>query len=114
MTAPAIAAGARANIMDDFFAEYLEETSVAVGELPARLEIRNGPEDGRVFPIATETVRIGRQLAEPERLLGGANLSNFIIRSDKAISREHCELTALSSTTFLFPLPAHNKIKITE
>jgi pSer/pThr/pTyr-binding forkhead associated (FHA) protein len=87
--------------MDEFFQEYLEETVVAVGKLVARLEVRNGSEDGRVFPIVTETVRIGRQLPEPDRSPGRETVSNFVVRSDKAISREHCELTALSSTTFL-------------
>ena len=89
--------------MDDFFHEYLEETAVAVGKpaAPAHLEIRNGPEDGRVFPIVTETVRIGRQLPEPDLSTGGVSVGNFVVRTDKAVSREHCELTALSSTTFL-------------
>jgi pSer/pThr/pTyr-binding forkhead associated (FHA) protein len=87
--------------MDEFLQEYLEETVVAVGEPGARLEVRNGSEDGRVFPIVTETVRIGRQLPEPDRTPGGETVGNFVIRSDKAISREHCELTALSNTTFL-------------
>lgn len=87
--------------MEDFFKQYLEETVVAVGKSPACLEVRSGPEDGRIFPIVTETVRIGRQLPEPERTQGVETVSNFIIRSDKAISREHCELTALSSATFL-------------
>ena len=87
--------------MDDFFREYLEESVVAVGEASACLEVRNGPEDGRTFPIVTETVRIGRQLPDPVRTSGGATVGNLLIRSDKAVSREHCELTALSSTTFL-------------
>ena len=87
--------------MDDFLQEFLEETVVAVGKAAASLEVRNGAEDGRIFPITSETVRIGRQLAEPDRLQGGEAVSNFVIRSDKAISREHCELTALSSATFL-------------
>ncbi len=87
--------------MDDFFKEYLEETAVAVGTSTVCLEVRNGPEDGRVFPIVTETVRIGRQLPELERAQEAGTVSNLMIRSDKAISREHCELTALSSSTFL-------------
>ena len=87
--------------MDDFFKEYLEESVVAVGQAAAYLEVRNGPEDGRTIPIVTETVRIGRQLPETDRLPGAASLGNCTIRSDKAISREHCELTALSSATFL-------------
>lgn len=87
--------------MDEFFQEYLEETLVAVGKPPARLEFRNGPEDGRIFPITAETVRIGRQLPEPDHARGGESVANFLVRSDKAISREHCELTALSSATFL-------------
>jgi pSer/pThr/pTyr-binding forkhead associated (FHA) protein len=87
--------------MDELFQEYLEETVVTVSKSGARLEVRNGPEDGRIYPIVTETVRIGRQLPEPDRMPGGETVGNFVIRSDKAISREHCELTALSSTTFL-------------
>ena len=87
--------------MDDFFEQFLEETVTTVGKKAAYLEVRNGPEDGRVFAIVTETVRIGRQLPEPERTQGIETTSNFILRSDKAVSREHCELTALSSATFL-------------
>jgi pSer/pThr/pTyr-binding forkhead associated (FHA) protein len=87
--------------MDDFLREYLEETAVAVGKSRAYLEVRNGPEDGRVFPISTEVVRIGRQLPEAERTAGGDTVANFVIRSDKAVSREHCELTALGNATFL-------------
>ncbi len=87
--------------MDDFFKQFLEETVTAVGKPAAYLEVRNGPEDGRVFPIVTETVRIGRQLPEPERTQGQETRSNLVIRSDKAISREHCELSALSSVTYL-------------
>ena len=86
---------------EDFFKDYLEESSAAGSKATASLEVRNGPEDGRIFPIVTETVRIGRQIPEPERMQGAETVSNFIIRSDKAISREHCELTALSSATFL-------------
>lgn len=84
--------------MSSFFKDYLDDGVAAAGAL---LEIRNGPEDGRTFAIATETVRIGRQLPEPERTSGPDTIANFIVRSDKAISREHCELTALSSDTFL-------------
>lgn len=87
--------------MDDFFKDYLDEPAAAAGKQTACLEVRNGPEDGRIFLIATETVRIGRQLSEPERTQGVETVSNFVIRSDKAVSREHCELTALSSATFL-------------
>ncbi len=87
--------------IDDIFKEYLEDTVTDAGKSAASLEFRNGPEDGRLFPIVTETVRIGRQLPEPERTQGVDTVSNFLIRSDKAISREHCELTALSSATFL-------------
>ena len=87
--------------MNEFFQEYLEETVVAVGKSAAQLEVRNGPEDGRVFPVTTETVRIGRQLPEPDRSQGDGAIGSFLIRTDKAISREHCELTALSSATFL-------------
>jgi pSer/pThr/pTyr-binding forkhead associated (FHA) protein len=89
--------------MDDFFQEYLEETVVALDKPPSspHLEIRNGPEDGRVYVIVTETVRIGRQLPDIDKTPTGESVGNFVIRTDKAISREHCELTALSSSTFL-------------
>lgn len=87
--------------MDELFKEFLEETVVTVDKPSARLEVRNGPEDGRVFPIKTDTVRIGRQLGEPGSSQGGASVSNFIIRTDKAISREHCQLSALSNRAYL-------------
>ena len=87
--------------MDELFKQFLEETVTTVGKPGAYLEVRNGSEDGRVFQIVTETVRIGRQLPEPERTQGQETRSNFVIRSDMAISREHCELSALSSVTFL-------------
>ena len=87
--------------MDDLFGQYLQDAAPAVEHGKPRLEVRTGPEDGRVFPIVTETVIIGRQLAGTESSAGGPSLSHFVIRSDKAISREHCELTSLSSATFL-------------
>lgn len=87
--------------MDDLFKEFLEETVVTMDKPSARLEIRNGPEDGRIFPIKTDTVRIGRQLADPGSAQGGVTVGNFVIRTDKAISREHCQLSALTNKTFL-------------
>jgi pSer/pThr/pTyr-binding forkhead associated (FHA) protein len=87
--------------MDELIREFVEEAGAALEPGTVRLEIRNGPEDGRVFPIVAETVRIGRQLAGVESANSGVAVANFVIRSDKAISREHCELTALSSATFL-------------
>lgn len=86
--------------MDDILREYQEETA-GVGAGRVYLEVRNGPEDGRVFAIGTETVRIGRQLPEQESGQGAESVGNFVLRSDKAVSREHCEITALSSNTFL-------------
>src|SRR5436305_12158920 len=87
--------------MDELFREMLEESVVAVGERSVRLEVRNGPEDGRDFRITTGTVRIGRQLAEPDRSQTQETVSNLVIRSDKAVSREHCELTALDGNSFI-------------
>ena len=87
--------------MDELFKEFLEETVVAMEKPCARLEVRNGSEDGRIFPIKTDMVRIGRQLTEPGSSLGGKTVSNFIVRTDKAITREHCQLTALTDRTFL-------------
>lgn len=87
--------------MDELKNELLEETAVSVGDSGVRLEVRNGPEDGRVFAITAETVRIGRRQLEPDHSQEQGAVQGFVIRSDKAISRDHCELTALSSKTFL-------------
>ncbi len=87
--------------MEPFLQQYLDDTVVVAGKSAVRIEVRNGPEDGREFPIVTDTVRIGRQLPELDRAQGTESIGNFVIRTDKAISREHCELTALSSKTFL-------------
>lgn len=87
--------------MKEPFQELMEEMSVTVQSAGPRLEVRNGPEDGRLYPITAETVRIGRQAPNPDSLVRPNAVGMVVIRTDKAISREHCELTALSSTTFL-------------
>lgn len=56
------------------------------------LEIRTGPEDGRSLTFATRRMLIGRQLPAPDPA-EAPPITNFLIRSDKSISREHCQLT---------------------
>ena len=64
------------------------------------LEIRTGPEDGRSLVFATPRVLIGRQPSAPDAA-AEIPVANFVIRTDKSISREHCQLTIESPQTLI-------------
>lgn len=85
--------------MEDLFKDLLEDTVLTVDKKSNRLEIRNGAEDGRIFSIASDSVRIGRHPESQELSL--KNVSDFVIRSDQSISRLHCILTAVGNSSFL-------------
>ena len=71
------------------------ERAGAAGKPQFSLEIRTGAEDGRLFQMTTPFVRIGRQIAISEED-SEANVASFTIRTDKSISREHCQLSVKS------------------
>lgn len=83
------------------FDELLSETSVG-GELNLPyLEIRNGPEDGRIFLIKTSLVCIGRN---PNYEIGefpAVNPGIFAIKTDRSISRDHCRIEKKEDGTLM-------------
>ena len=76
--------------MEDPFKEFLEETVMTAEKTPVCLEVMNGPEDGRVSPLKEEVTLIGRD-----------DKCKIIFRTDKAISRVHCQLTMQGDGVFL-------------
>jgi pSer/pThr/pTyr-binding forkhead associated (FHA) protein len=76
--------------MEDPLKEYLEETVMTAEKTPVCLEVMNGPEDGRISPITADVVLIGRD-----------DKCKIIFRTDKAISRVHCQLTSTGAGEFL-------------
>jgi pSer/pThr/pTyr-binding forkhead associated (FHA) protein len=76
--------------MEDPFKEFLEETVMTAERTPVCLEVMNGPEDGRISPITAEVTQIGRD-----------DKCRIIFRTDKAISRVHCQLTRQGEEAFL-------------
>jgi len=66
----------------DRLQEYCKDTVTVASREQTRLEVLNGPEDGREFVIEADTIRIGRD-----------DTNDFRVRLDHSVSRTHAQIT---------------------